>query len=151
MEWITSHLPGRIARTFSPLVVDQLAPPHSFNTRLRDAHSLSLRCPDNALRVTISARALISSVTRTLLRRRRAELILFVDPKTEFAVDLGGVFEYYLSGRLLLRTDVGNTLIRFSGRRIVEVFDPPIGAQSSIVGKETRHNLHVSVGVGFRF
>jgi len=72
-------------------------------------------------------------------------------PKTEFAVDLGGVFEYYLSRRLLLRTDVGDTLIRFSGRRIVEVFDPPIGAQSAIVGKETRHNLQVSVGVGFRF
>jgi hypothetical protein len=52
---------------------------------------------------------------------------------TEFALDLGGVFEIYPSRPVALRFDVGNTLIRF-------------GAQNF-----TSNNLQFTSGVAFRF
>lgn len=52
---------------------------------------------------------------------------------TEFALDLGGVFEIYPTRPVALRFDVGNTLIRF-------------GAQNF-----TSNNLQFSSGVAFRF
>ncbi len=58
---------------------------------------------------------------------------------TEFALDLGGVFELYPTRRAALRFDLGDTIIRFSG-------NSPIGGPST-----TTHNLQLSVGVGFRF
>lgn len=56
-------------------------------------------------------------------------------PKTTvFAVDLGGVFEYYPSRRTVVRLDVGDTIIRHDKR----FFD-------------TSHSLQTSVGIGVRF
>jgi hypothetical protein len=55
--------------------------------------------------------------------------------KRNFAFDLGGVTEFRLSPRTLLRFDLGDTIIR-----------------SSIVGSyNTTHNLQLNAGVGFRF
>src|SRR5215510_4129069 len=52
---------------------------------------------------------------------------------TEFALDIGGVFELYPSRPIALRFDVGNTLIRF-------------GALDN-----TSNNLQFTTGVAFRF
>jgi hypothetical protein len=52
---------------------------------------------------------------------------------TEFALDLGGVFEIYPSRPVALRFDVGNTLIRFGAQRF------------------TSNNLQFTSGVAFRF
>jgi hypothetical protein len=56
-------------------------------------------------------------------------------PATEFALDLGGVFELYPTRPVALRFDVGNTLIRFS----------------SLGSGFTSNNLQVSTGLAFRF
>lgn len=52
---------------------------------------------------------------------------------TKFALDLGGVIEFYPSRRFALRVDVGDTLIR-----------------NSQPGR-TGHNLQISTGFSFRF
>ncbi len=54
---------------------------------------------------------------------------------TEFALDIGGVFELYPTRPVALRFDVGNTLIRFG----------------SIGGGFTSNNLQISTGVALRF
>lgn len=54
--------------------------------------------------------------------------------KTNFAFDLGGVVEYYPSRRVVVRFDVGDTIIH---------------DQSGVFG--TRHSFQFSSGVGFRF
>jgi outer membrane protein with beta-barrel domain len=52
---------------------------------------------------------------------------------TVFALDLGGVFEYYPSSRSVIRFDVGDTIIHH---------DPRFS---------TSHSLQTSIGAGFRF
>lgn len=58
---------------------------------------------------------------------------------TEFALDIGGVFELYPSRHTVLRFDVGDTIINF-GRS-------PVSNQPGF----TSHNLQISAGVGLRF
>jgi hypothetical protein len=57
---------------------------------------------------------------------------------TEFALDFGGVFEYYPKRSVAFRIDIGDTLIRFSNPNLVA--DPTY-----------RHNLQLSTGIAFRF
>jgi hypothetical protein len=52
---------------------------------------------------------------------------------TEFALDIGGVFELYPTRPVALRFDVGNTLIRYGSRDF------------------TSNNLQISTGVALRF
>jgi hypothetical protein len=52
---------------------------------------------------------------------------------TEFALDIGGVFELYASRHLALRFDVGDTIIRFGNLGF------------------TSHNLQITPSVAFRF
>jgi len=52
---------------------------------------------------------------------------------TEFALDVGGVFEVYPTRRVAFRVDVGDTIIRFGG----------LGFNS--------HNLQITTGVALRF
>ena len=52
---------------------------------------------------------------------------------TEFALDIGGVFELYPTRPVALRFDVGNTLIRYGARDF------------------TSNNLQISTGVALRF
>lgn len=68
--------------------------------------------------------------------------------KTYFSMDLGGVFEFYPSSRILTRFDVGDTLIRYPARDNPDGFlnTPPPRLPS-----ETRHNLQVTAGIGWRF
>jgi hypothetical protein len=58
---------------------------------------------------------------------------------TEFALDFGGVFEYYPKRAVSFRIDIGDTIIRFSNPALVGA-DPLF-----------RHNLQLSTGVAFRF
>ncbi|MGH9766064.1 MAG: outer membrane beta-barrel protein [Blastocatellia bacterium] len=66
--------------------------------------------------------------------------ILFILPiaptasSTEFALDVGGVFELYPTRAVALRFDVGDTIIRFGGRQDFN-----------------SHNLQFTAGVAFRF
>lgn len=58
---------------------------------------------------------------------------------TEFALDLGGVLEFYPSRHTVVRFDIGDTIIRY-GRGTAS------GRPSN-----TTHNLQMSFGAGFRF
>jgi hypothetical protein len=69
-------------------------------------------------------------------------LVLLARPeyRTEFALDLGGVFEFYPSARTVARFDLGDTMIRHRSAA------PPCWGSSC-----TSHNLTSRVGVGVRF
>jgi hypothetical protein len=56
--------------------------------------------------------------------------------RTEFAMDTGGVLEYYPARPVVLRFDVGNTIIRFTERGFPNSYES---------------NLQFSTGIGFRF
>lgn len=60
------------------------------------------------------------------------------------SVDLGGVVEFYISPRWMARFDVGDTLIHYNEVRIPEF-------NFIIQPSNTKHNLQVSSGIGFRF
>jgi hypothetical protein len=62
------------------------------------------------------------------------------------SLDIGGVLEFYVSPRWMARFDVGDTVIRY-GEIGIRFFTPPFVFQE----KQTRHNLQVSSGIGFRF
>ena len=76
--------------------------------------------------------------------------------RTDFAVDVGGVFELYPSERTIVRFDAGDTILR-TGAHLVPVIvnEPrdPIPARGFVGGApaKTTHNVQASVGFGFRF
>ena len=67
--------------------------------------------------------------------------------KTYFSMDVGGVFEFYPTSRILTRFDVGDTIIRYPERDNPLTFTtaPPLRLPA-----DTRHNLQVTAGIGFR-
>ncbi|MCU1265500.1 MAG: hypothetical protein JWM21_1818 [Acidobacteria bacterium] len=73
---------------------------------------------------------------------------------TNFAVDAGGVLEFYPSKRIVTRFDAGDTLIRY-GRRQTNLLT--LDSSGAVIlfpytlRAETRHNFQFSAGVGFRF
>ena len=79
------------------------------------------------------------------------------DSTTEFALDVGGVFEIYPTSRAIIRIDAGDTIIRHGERNVIAVLNPapgsPFSARRGVirVAAETTHNFQGSVGVGFRF
>ncbi|HJR08746.1 MAG TPA: outer membrane beta-barrel protein [Pyrinomonadaceae bacterium] len=71
-------------------------------------------------------------------------------PQTHFALDLGGVVEYYPSPRTIIRFDAGDTIIRLGNHRVPIV----LNNQQVVVGfapPETTHNFQGSLGFGVRF
>ncbi len=71
----------------------------------------------------------------------------FEQGHTRFALDLGGVVEYYPNHNLALRLDVGNTMIRYKpGDFFYQRLDQPM-----FVNKEFSHNLQITLGFAFRF
>lgn len=58
---------------------------------------------------------------------------------TSFALDLGGIFEFYPTSRFVARLDLGDTLIRERGTA------PPFKSDG------TSHNFTSRIGFGFRF
>jgi hypothetical protein len=74
--------------------------------------------------------------------------------QTNFAIDLGGVFEYYPSRRTIIRFDAGDTMVRLPARNVAAFQTNPTGAFSLVVvpaTAETKHHFQGSVGFGFRF
>lgn len=70
-----------------------------------------------------------------------------VDGTTKAALDLGGVFEIYPSKRVVVRFDVGDTLIFYNGQTIRRL-SLPGGPQDQL---QTSHNFQAGIGIGFRF
>lgn len=58
------------------------------------------------------------------------------------SLDLGGVVEFYVTRRWMARFDVGDTMIRYAEIRV-----PPFVVRP----QQTRHNLQLTSGIGFRF
>lgn len=78
------------------------------------------------------------------------------DEETYSSVDVGGVMEFYPSRRVVLRFDLGDTIIRYSVLRQpsqdVCVLSAPYCPQTIYERPpETRHNLQFTAGVGIRF
>ena len=71
--------------------------------------------------------------------------------KTNFAIDIGGVAELYPSENTIIRFDAGDTIIRFGDRRVAATSNTFNSLAVVPVAAETKHNLQVSVGFGFRF
>jgi hypothetical protein len=67
---------------------------------------------------------------------------------THFATDVGGVIELYVSRRIMTRFDVGDTIIRYGSQTFSNAFPPPA---TFTIPDNTRHNLQVNAGIGFRF
>ena len=70
-----------------------------------------------------------------------------IDGTTKFALDLGGVIELYPSARILVRIDVGDTVIFYNDETVRKLSLP--GGPPQQLG--TSHNLQTSIGIGFRF
>ena len=74
---------------------------------------------------------------------------------TNFAMDLGGVLEFYPSKRIVTRFEGGDTLIHYRQRQSNYIgFDPATSLPFLIPftrPSETRHNFQFSAGVGWRF
>jgi hypothetical protein len=71
--------------------------------------------------------------------------IVFINPPPKprnphFALDLGGVLEFYPARRVVVRFDVGDTIIRFRYTNVL------LGES-----RFTQHNLQCNAGIGFRF
>jgi len=63
----------------------------------------------------------------------------------DFALDVGGVFEFYPTDRLIMRADVGDTIIRYQERQT------RVGTLPVLVPAATKNNLQISLGIGWRF
>jgi hypothetical protein len=68
--------------------------------------------------------------------------------RTFFANDIGGVLEFYPSGRWALRFDAGDTVIQYGERSVATFFLNPSFITAPV---ETRHNFQFSSGFSFRF
>lgn len=66
--------------------------------------------------------------------------------RTDPAFDIGGVVEFYLSPRILLRYDAGDTIIHYNQ---LTLHLPP--GQSAVVFGVVRNNFQFSTGLSFRF
>ena len=74
---------------------------------------------------------------------------------TTFAMDVGGVVEFYPSKRIVTRFDVGDTIIHFNRRNFnTVVFNAQTNTFSSVtipIPARTSHNFQFMTSVGFRF
>jgi hypothetical protein len=74
--------------------------------------------------------------------------------RTNFAIDLGGVFEFYPTKRTIIRFDAGDTIVRLPARNLAAFQTSPPTIFTLVVipaTAETRHNFQAGVGFGFRF
>jgi outer membrane protein with beta-barrel domain len=65
--------------------------------------------------------------------------------ETDFAMDVGGVFEFYPVERLILRADLGDTIIKYP-ERVVTNFPTQVRVNGG-----WKNNLQLSFGMGWRF
>ena len=74
--------------------------------------------------------------------------------RTHFAMDVGGVLEFYPTKRIVTRFDMGDTIIRYGATTVDSIQLSPSGAPVVVpfpVPAQTTHNFQFSAGVGFRF
>jgi hypothetical protein len=65
---------------------------------------------------------------------------------TDFAIDIGGVFEFYPSRKSFVRFDIGDTVIRFGPDTVLPNAFGPVAT-----GSFWSHNVQFSAGAGVRF
>jgi hypothetical protein len=74
---------------------------------------------------------------------------------TTFAMDVGGVVEFYPSKRIVTRFDVGDTIVHFRRRNTQTVVSDPLTGMFSLlpitVPSRTSHNFQFVTSIGFRF
>ena len=74
---------------------------------------------------------------------------------TPFALDLGGVFEFYPSKKVVLRADIGDTILRYPQHSFIGFNVDPVTfaltPAQRIQPAYTTHNTQFILGVGFRF
>ena len=71
----------------------------------------------------------------------------FEQGHTRFAMDVGGVFEYYPTTTTAVRVDAGDTMIQFkTGDFFYQRLDEPMP-----VSRKWSHNLQITVGFAYRF
>ena len=73
---------------------------------------------------------------------------------TNFAIDLGGVFEFYPTKRTIIRFDAGDTIVRLPARNVAAFQTNTASALNLVVisaPAETRNHFQAGVGFGFRF
>jgi len=68
-----------------------------------------------------------------------------VSHEKDFALDVGGVLEFYPADRLIIRADLGDTIIKYP-QRVFATFPTPL-----TVNGGWKNNLQLSFGVGWRF
>ena len=72
---------------------------------------------------------------------------VFEQGHTRFAIDVGGVFEYYPTRHTAVRVDVGDTMVRFkTGDFFYQRLDEPMFVQ-----RKLSHNLQINIGFAFCF
>ena len=72
---------------------------------------------------------------------------VFEQGHNRFAVDVGGIFEYYPTRHTALRVDVGDTMVRFkTGDFFYQRLDEPMFVQ-----RKLSHNFQLNVGFALRF
>jgi hypothetical protein len=75
-----------------------------------------------------------------------------VGGRSEFALDIGGVFEYYPTRRFVIRFDAGDTIIHYRKLTRVDIEGFPPTPQFPLkIGGGTTNNAQYSVGFGVRF
>ncbi|HEY3104066.1 MAG TPA: hypothetical protein VGJ69_10765 [Pyrinomonadaceae bacterium] len=74
---------------------------------------------------------------------------------TPFALDLGGVFEFYPSKKIVIRVDYGDTILHYRQYSFIGFDFNPVTLQVTPVQRtqpaHTTHNSQFIAGVGFRF
>jgi hypothetical protein len=73
--------------------------------------------------------------------------------ETDFALDVGGVLEFYTSRRTFIRVDVGDTIVRSNSGEKIELPGSVKSEGYFVINsaiRSTSHNLQLNVGVGFR-
>lgn len=64
----------------------------------------------------------------------------------DFAMDVGGIVEFYPSKRSIIRVDAGDTIVRFREEAAT------LGINNTVrIPGDTTHNLQVSIGFSYRF
>ena len=72
---------------------------------------------------------------------------VFEQGHTRFALDVGGVFEYYIHRHAAIRVDAGDTMIRFKpGDFFYQRLDEPMFVQ-----RKLSHNFQLNIGFALRF
>lgn len=68
-----------------------------------------------------------------------------VSHEKDFALDVGGVVEFYPTKRAIIRADVGDTIVHYP-QRTFGIFNNP-----TVLAQQTKNNLQISIGFGWRF